>query len=491
MSAAAIPAIRAPAGKTMARALLAGTAGLTLLGWTLLALSFNAPVPNAWGFRGFAGIFALSFGWIGYLLATRRGRNPIGWVFLCSAILGAAQVGATEYASYALFGAGQGLPGGVFGAWLNDWIWLLAVSLVTVPVFVYFPDGKLLSERWRPILGVALVSTSVSAVLLATTPGPLQTFGVTNPFGVDVLSGSRESGSIGGRAVAAPTLVAMTIVAITIAAAALSSVLRFRRSSGIERQQLKWFASASVLCAVAITASFVSSEKWVQVALIFAMTTVPIAIGIAILRYRLYDIDTIINRAIVYGALTAILAGLYSASIGLFQRLFSTITGERSDAAIVVTTLILASAFTPVKQWLQAATDRRFKAPPDARKRLEAYRESLRVVAEAVDRAALCRRFLEETSAAFRCRGASLVLARGGHSHFERVGDALTGPVVRCDLEVDGVRLGHLELGPRVDDSGYAAADLAELEKTAAVVARTYVLAERLALERNPESERS
>ena len=485
MTAAAIPATRAPATKTVARAMLAGTLGLTLLGWIFLALSFNAPVPDAWGFRGFPGIFALVFGWIGYLLATRRARDPIGWAFVGSGTLGAVQVAATEYASYALFGAGQGLPGGVVGAWINDWIWLHAVVLATVPIFLYFPDGRLVSERWRPVLWVALVSASAAAVLLATTPGPLQTFGVTNPFGVDAAPGSLDAGSIGGRSVAAPTLVAMTIVALAIAGAALSSVLRFRRSAGVERQQLKWFASASVLCAVAISASFVSPDKWIQVVLIAAMTTVPLAIGIAILRYRLYDIDTLINRAVVYGTLTAILAGLYSASIGLFQRLFSTITGERSDAAIVVTTLILASAFTPVKAWLQAATDQRFKSPADARRRLEAYRESLRVVSEAVDRTALRRRFLDETSGAFRCRGATLVLTHAGQTYEDRVGEP-GPPVVRCDIADEGAILGRLELGPRLDGSDYSAADLVDLEKTAAVVARAYVLAERLALARTP-----
>lgn len=482
-AAAAVPMTHAPRMRTVARAAFAATITLTLLGWTFLALSLNDPVPSAWGFRGFSGTFALAFGWIGSLLATRRSSNPIGWAFLGAGLLSGSLVAAAEYASFTLFGPRQGLPGGVFCAWLNEWLWVLLVTLATTPVFLYFPDGRLLSRRWRAVLWIGLASAVVASAILATVPGPMQTFGITNPFGLGETASERAS--VGSRSVPAAAETATMIWAFTIMASAGSAVLRFRRSRGVERQQLKWLAAASVIVAMALGVSFANADRWAEILLIIALTTVPLSIGIAILRYRLYEIDTIINRAIVYGALTAILAGLYSASIGLFQRLFTTVTGERSDAAIVVTTLILASAFTPVKSWLQAATDRRFKAPADARKRLEGFRESLRIVSEAVDRTALRRRFLEEIIGAFRCRGATLVLTRGSQTHEDHVGEP-GAAVVRCDVADDGVVMGRLELGPRADGSEYTAADVVELEKTAAVVARAYVLAERLALARTP-----
>ena len=488
MSTATLAAVprRATAARPLAVVALALSLGLTLVGWAFLALSIAAPVPSAWGFRGFPGIFALVFGWIGYLLATRRPRNPIGWCFLAAGTLSAVQVAATEYASYALFGAGAGLPGGEIGAWLNEWIWIYLVALATLPVFLYFPDGKLTSPAWRVVLWTGFLSATVASVFLSLAPGPMQTFGITNPFGIDSDLTRRGAGAVGGRTSALPSVLGLLLFGVAMIAATASSIARFRRSRGEARQQLKWFAAASVVVAIAMVDSFVNEAKYAQVILIAALPTVPIAIGVAILRYRLYEIDTLINRAIVYGALTAILAGLYTASIGLFQRLFVAVTGERSDAAIVLTTLVLASAFTPVKVWLQGAADRRFKSPGDSRKRLETFRESLRLVSEAVDGGALRRRFLEEATAALGAQCSRLVFGRGDQTREERSGE-WSGPVsVSCDIADDGVTLGRIELGPRTDGADYAPADRAELQKTAAVVARAYVLAERLALTRTP-----
>lgn len=488
MSTAALSVAPRSAATTrpLAVAALALSLGLTLVGWAFLALSFTAPVPSAWGFRGFPGIFAPVFGWIGYLLATRRPHNPIGWAFLGAGTLSAIQVAATEYASYALYGSGAGLPGGEIGAWLNEWIWLSLVMLALLPVFLYFPDGHLTSPRWRAVLWIGVVSVVVASAFFAVVPGPMQTFGILNPFGIDSDLTGRSTGAVGGRAAPVPALVAMVGFSISVIAAAASSVGRFRRARGDTRQQLKWFVAATVVVAIALVDSFVNPAKYAQVILIVSMTTVPIAIGVAILRYRLYEIDTLINRAIVYGALTAILAGLYTASIGLFQRLFVAVTGERSDAAIVLTTLVLASAFTPVKAWLQGAADRRFKAPADARRRLETFRESLRLVSEAVDGGALRRRFLEEAKSALGARCARLVFRRDEPMREETAGE-WSGPAsISCDLVDDGVTLGRIELGPRADGADYPPADLAELERTASVVARAYVLAERLALARTP-----
>jgi len=352
-------------------------------------------------------------------------------------------------------------------------------------VFLYFPDGRLTDPRWKVVLWTEAIAVAIASLFYAIAPGPMQTFGIENPLGVSGPLTAVGFGASGGRSLGLIALVGTLIFGLCAIASATNSALRFRRSRGLMRQQLKWFATSASIVAITLVVSFLSAEKWVQVQLIIAMTTVPLTIGIAILRYRLYEIDALLNRAIVYGALTAILAGLYSASIGLFQRLFVTVTGEKSDAAIVITTLILASAFTPAKTWLQAAADRRFKAPADARKRLESFREGLRLVSEAVDGDALRRRFLEEVTSAMGARGARLVLGRGASRREERSGE-WSAAVTACDLIDDGAMVGRIELCPRRDGTPYTKVELAELDKTAAVVARAYVLAERLALTRTP-----
>ena len=294
--------------------------------------SAASPASSAWRSAGSA-----------TLIARRQPRNPIGWTFLAAGTLSSLQVAASEYASYVLFGAGGGLPGGNVAAWINDWIWLWLIGFATVPVFLFFPTGTYLSESWRPVLWLAMAGVAVGSLFLAIAPGPMQTFGVVNPFGIDSAFTSRGFGAVGGRTTSFAAVSGIFTFGFAAVLATTSSVIRFRRSTGEQRQQLKWFAASAVVVAFALVVSFLDESKLAQVLLISTLTTLPIAIGIAILRYRLYEIDTLINRAIVYGTLTAVLAGLYAASIGLFQRLFVGVTGERSDAAIIISTLILAS----------------------------------------------------------------------------------------------------------------------------------------------------
>lgn len=171
--------------RALALALGLATLVLTLLAWTLMALSWTAPVPDAWGFRGFSGIFALSFGSVGYLIATRRPGNAIGWLFVGAGLMSAVQVLATEYGSYALFAPGAAAPAGAIGAWVNGWIWVPIVVIVVVPAFLLFPDGALPSPRWRAVLWLAAASAALAMTVTALTPGPMQTFDVPNPVGVE------------------------------------------------------------------------------------------------------------------------------------------------------------------------------------------------------------------------------------------------------------------------------------------------------------------
>ena len=193
----------------------------------------------------------------------------------------------------------------------------------------------------------------------------------------------------------------------------ISLGVRYRRAQSVERQQLRWLVAALVFLVVAVMAGFAIYDlvpgadenglAWILA--ILALPCVPIAIGIAVLRYRLYEIDTVINRALVYGSLTAIVAGIYTASITLMQRLFVTVTGEKSDAAIVLTTLVVVVGFTPLKTRLQAIVDRRFKEVRDPAPDLDAFVADVRNALSTPDGDRTFRRLTEVAVASYQARG--------------------------------------------------------------------------------------
>jgi fumarate reductase subunit C len=252
-------------------------------------------------------------------------------------------------------------------------------------LLLLFPDGRLPSRRWRPLAwlcGAVLVLASVGVML---SPGPLEHLGgVRNPFG---LEGQHWMTSAG--------YVVLPLLPLCMLASALSLVLRFRRSRGEERQQIKWIAfSASVVVIVyliAMVASLLSpAETWfagsspawlslLQSAALLSLTVIPIAVGFAVLRYRLYEIDLLINRALVYGSLTVLLAATYVGGVVGLQYAFRTLTGQGSTLAVVASTLVIAALFNPLRSRVQGFVDRRFyRRKYDARKTLEAFSAKLR-----------------------------------------------------------------------------------------------------------------
>jgi hypothetical protein len=261
------------------------------------------------------------------------------------------------------------------------------VGLLATYVFLLFPDGKLPSRRWRPLAwlsGIVIVSVSVGVML---SPGSLDMpRGIRNPFGLE----------------AAPwvTTVAYAILPLLplcMFASAVSLVLRYRRSGGDVRQQIKWIAFAASLVAltylIAMVASLIHpSEAWLTagsvlwlnlltIAALLSFVTIPIAVGFAILRYRLYDIDVVINRTLVYGSLTALLALVYFGGVATAQAVFRVLTGQEQQPqlAIVVSTLVIAALFTPLRHRIQRFIDRRFyRRKYDAAKTLEAFSAKLR-----------------------------------------------------------------------------------------------------------------
>jgi hypothetical protein len=304
---------------------------------------------------------------VGGLVASRRPANPVGWFFLGSAVCVALTRVAAEYATYGLTGA-QAM------AWLQSWLWLPGVSLLLVFLPLYFPDGRLVSSRWRWLARVALVLCVGGAVYSALSPGEIPaTEGIVNPLGIEAL---RPVSDLLG------PFVLVLFLAFPFASAA-SLVVRFRRSGSVERQQIKWLA----LAALAIPVWFLTNSPieaasrtlFVIMDALIVFALIPVAAGIAILRYRLYDIDVVINRALVYGTLTVTLALVYVGSVVGLQAALRALSGQESTLAVVASTLTIAALFNPLRRRVQAFVDRRFyRRKYNAAKILDAFNARLR-----------------------------------------------------------------------------------------------------------------
>jgi hypothetical protein len=268
---------------------------------------------------------------------------------------------------------------------LVEWLWLPTVGLLAIYLVLLFPDGRLPSRRWRPLAwlsGAVIVLLGVDSVL---APGELTDLeGVRNPFGLE-----------GAPWLVDAEMVLLLLFVACILASAVSLILRYRRSGGEVREQIKWIALAgsfvglllSIVLGVLIVAELMrgiggSTPLWLRgllFVMILSFTGVPVAIGFAVLRYRLYEIDLLINRALVYVSLTATLAAFYLGGVVLLQRLFVLLTGQRSALAVVASTLLIAALFSPLRRLVQALVDRRFyRRKYDAAKTLEAFSARLR-----------------------------------------------------------------------------------------------------------------
>jgi hypothetical protein len=237
-------------------------------------------------------------------------------------------------------------------------------------VFLLFPDGRLPTQRWRFVPWIAAAGCALALPGQALSPDLGTEFtGGTNPFAVEGVPIDLLFG----------TGIALLLAALLAAIASL--VVRFRRAGSVERQQIKWFAYAAGCIGVLgpLAVAFWYESVLVQATFALAINGLPVAAGIAILRYRLYDIDVVLNRTLVYGTLTAMLAALYFGAVVLLQRLFVALTGEQSTLAIVASTLLIAALFNPLRRRIQGFIDRRFyRRKYDARKTLEAFSSQLR-----------------------------------------------------------------------------------------------------------------
>ncbi len=306
--------------------------------------------------------FGISYAAMGWLLATRLPRNPLGWIFLILGVTMALQLTVTflvQEAHQALRPLSDSL---LLGAWLGSSVHLPSIMFFLSVIFLRFPTGQPLTPRWRVFGLLALIGTLLIALGIGLAPEGLAWY----PTLPNVFAVSRSFKPV----LTGLTLLGLVISSIAILGASSSMIARYRRAVATERVQLRWIAAAVLILTVAglpfvfaryaLDVDYRSGEILLAAALLSACL-LPIAAAIAILRHRLYDIDLILKRAFVYIPLTGILGGLYAAGVALFQRIFQAVTGDTSDAAVVITTLVMAGMFTPIRNSIQTFVDRHFK----------------------------------------------------------------------------------------------------------------------------------
>jgi hypothetical protein len=375
-----------------------------LLAWSLAGLSVamfvasvplyvllrSAHVPSNWDVNltvgnRLGGVLFLIFPLVGALIASRRPRNPIGWILLADGVLWML-TGMMDYCSVYGVASPGSVPFPVIVAGINNVMWVPAVGVLGTYVFLLFPDGRLPSRRWRPLASLAGVVILLLCILVGLSPGPLQNLGeVRNPFGLENYPWVQPAGYF-----------VLPLLPLCMIASVLSIVMRYRRSRGEERLQIKWIAFAAsfvgLLYLIAMVCAFIfPSGAWFQAgsplwldllgyAALISFTIVPIAVGFAVLRYRLYDID-IINRALVYGSLTISLVLVYVGGVAGTQTAFRFLTGQdqQPQLAVVASTLAIAALFNPLRRRIQTIMDRRFyRKNYDARRTLEDFSARLR-----------------------------------------------------------------------------------------------------------------
>jgi hypothetical protein len=329
----------------------------------------------------------LPFSVVGALIASRRPENPIGWISLTVGILWMINMVSGSYMLYGLRVASPGsVPYPAAVGSQGEWLGPTTVLLFGTFLILLFPDGRLPSGRWRPVAWLSGVVIASNIVVTTLAPGPLSDLrSVSNPFGLE-----------GNPWLANATDAIGLLFPLLMLVSASSLILRYLRSGEEVREQIKWLAFAASVVALGVFAAVIQGllfasdnppsadpllAKLLQDALTFSFAGIPVAIGFAVLKYRLYGIDVVINRTLVYGSLTAILALVYFGGVTATQALFQTLTGRRTlpQLAIVVSTLLIAALFNPLRLRIQSFIDRRFyRRKYDARKTLEDFSARLR-----------------------------------------------------------------------------------------------------------------
>ena len=308
---------------------------------------------------------------VGALVVAHRPGNAVGWIFAAIALLAVTGATAEEYALYASATRPGALPAPVLAGWYASWTWYPTIALALVFTPLLFPDGRLASPRWRPVLWLAGATTAAASALTAARPT------------LDLGGGRHVDNPIGTATVTNPTWdrvgqVVDDLLAVLVVVAVVSLVVRFRRSRGDERLQLKWFTYAAALLPLVFLGDLLPDTAG---NLLFAAVVafLPVAAGVAILRYRLYEIDRLINRTLVYGLLSALLGGVYAGLVLLGGQLSGGLGDRTPSWAVAGATLAVAALFQPARRRIQAAVDRRFnRRRHNAAETIQAFSTHLR-----------------------------------------------------------------------------------------------------------------
>jgi hypothetical protein len=330
---------------------------------------------------------------IGILIVRREPRNAIGWLFCATPLLVSVSVGGGAIAVW-MGPEHADIPGAAVPGWFSLWAWPIGLVGFLMLLPLLFPDGRPPAGRWRLLLRIDLAALAVIAAALMAQPGEMFN-GVTNPLGV----GWADS----------PPVVAVlgALVLILIPAGLVSAVVRYRRAGTTERVQLREVVFAAAATFVGFILISVLSAQPALYTIDYAL--IPAAVGLAMLRYRLYDVDFVIRRTLIYGALVVMLAALYLSGVAGLGALFRALTGLSSSVAVTISTLAVVGAFQPLRARIQRAVDRRFYRPAyDARKIVEAFSGQLR---EQIDLDVLADRLLATVRETVRPRAASVWLA--------------------------------------------------------------------------------
>lgn len=330
-------------------------------------------------FLGSIALVVLVFATAGLLISRQQPRNAVGWL-----LVGGGPALGGVFLGY-LVGVLLAETDPVLGSWfvlVGSVLFGPAIFLVGPALASVFPDGRPLPGWWTGTFWLFVVAIAAGSAVIAFTPGPLEeSIAVSNPLGIGALP--IELRGI-GNALTNTALAAGALLGVA------SLIARYRRSSTDTRHQLKWLIFAGALLAVVLPLSLIVGDAWTAIVALIALGLVPVAVVVAVLRYRLYEIDTLINRTLVYVPLVGVVAGLYAGLVALLQRIFTAATGNTSDAAAVISALALAAVFTPIRNAIQSAVDRRFKpATAEATSRWDdpAFRAAVEAIVRDVTKA--------------------------------------------------------------------------------------------------------
>lgn len=476
-----------------------------VLAWTLggggaLACALSFVLLFALGIYVPLGVINLSLiagGLLGALIASRQPRNAVGWVMCAGAVAGSLLYLPFEYGYSALVVHHGAWPFGGIALWIATWAYAPSLGMFFTMLSIRFPDGRV-RPGWRFVDWLAIAGTAAYVVGVALeSPSVARGFIPVNEHTLFVTLGQVIQNPLGSPVpeslLSIARLIALALIVVAYFAAVASLIDRFRHSPSDQQAQIKWFAYSGVVMAAALLYGLVSETLTVGVGflangmglgdalipLTYAASTLPLAVAIAILRYRLYEIDLIINRTLVYGGLTAVLGAVYAAVITLLNRFFISASGQKSDAAYVVTAFVVVIASSPVKDWLQRQVDRRIRHSPPAAV-LEQFRADVEAVVSVIDVHRVARRLVDEAIEAFDARGAALYLHSSDLQPMYSRGHLNGEAEVEIALHYEDRHFGRLVMGSRRGDISYTEHDRAALQRSADSVGEALALAARL-----------